>query len=895
LACGQYMIAPTPGVNGSGTPNPGKAPDVINNSWGSTLPGDSNQWYRQMVTNWRAAGIFPVFAAGNDGEYGEGSISTPGNYPESFAVAAVDSSNNLASFSSRGPAPLYSQPSNHKPDISAPGVNIRSAMSWTPDRSRGYYNMSGTSMAAPHVAGVVALLLQYDPWLTVSEIETILRDNATPLTGSGYSSQPNFGFGYGLVNAVSSIGDFSYTHSLYWQNVSTGQRVKWNNDFIHLISSSSLSPSVVSTDWKIAAIADMNDNGNPDLVWEHNSSGRRVIWFMDSDGVTQSSSMSLNPDTVATSWKIAAAADMDGDGFPDLIWENTSSGRRVVWFMEDDGYTLKKSKSIEPGTVATAWSIAAAADMNNNGITDLVWQNSSSGSRVIWFMGNDGLTLDSSTALNPSPVNTVWKIVAARDVDGDGQADLIYENTVSGERVVWFMEEGGINLDRSLHLNPSPVNSNWRIAGAYSDTYRGFDYTIKVQSNPRNAGRVSGSGGYNAGSTATLKAEPYTGYFLSYWSVKGSTDSLGAAPTLSRTVNENQTYTANFGLIEHGINISPNNESFGTVSGGGLYYHFDTAALQVKANRGYYFVNSKANRGYYFVNWLEDGNIVSTSPDYTFEIDSTRTLVAQFAPYNSIIYWQHSTTGHRVAWFMEGTERKSSSSLEPGTVTPAWQIAATADMNGNGTADLIWQHNSTGRRVVWFMEEDGLTLERSESLEPGIVSPAWQIAAAADMNADGTTELIWQHTTSGHRVVWFMEEDGVTLQTSKSLEPGTVAPQWQIAAAADLNGDSRTELIWQHSSSGRRVVWFMAEDGVTLERSEPLGPGTVAPAWQIAAAADINSNGRAELIWQHTSTGRRVVWFMEPDGITLEASESLEPGTVIPQWQIAGAANKPLP
>ena len=193
ITAGQWMLAP------GGDPT--KAPDVVNNSWGGGAVVDD--WFRGVVNSWKAAGIVPVFAAGNQ-KTGEpapwpGSIENPGNYPESFAVAATDKNNIRGSFSKLGPS-LYDD-KIIKPEISAPGVGIRSSVP-----GGGYEGgWSGTSMAAPHITGTVALLVSANSSLTVEDIEGIIEDNATPLTDGTYPNAPNFGYGYGLVNAFDAV------------------------------------------------------------------------------------------------------------------------------------------------------------------------------------------------------------------------------------------------------------------------------------------------------------------------------------------------------------------------------------------------------------------------------------------------------------------------------------------------------------------------------------------------------------------------------------------------------------------------------------------------------------------------------------------------------------------
>ncbi|WP_432360921.1 S8 family serine peptidase [Sporosarcina sp. UB5] len=199
LAAAQWILAPT---DANGNARVDLAPDVVNNSWGGG-PG-LDEWYRDVVRNWRAAEIFPEFSAGNTTLFnpgGPGSVAAPANYPESFATGATDSNNLVASFSLRGPSPY----NEIKPDISAPGVNIRSSVP-----GGGYEGgWNGTSMAGPAVSGVAALLRQVNATITVDEMEQVLLATATPLTDNMYPTSPNHGYGYGLVDAYAAVSSIA--------------------------------------------------------------------------------------------------------------------------------------------------------------------------------------------------------------------------------------------------------------------------------------------------------------------------------------------------------------------------------------------------------------------------------------------------------------------------------------------------------------------------------------------------------------------------------------------------------------------------------------------------------------------------------------------------------------
>ncbi len=188
--------------------DPSKAPQIINNSWGGGQAGNTNPWFQRAVTAWRKANILPVFAAGNQLYYepapGPKSISAPANYKDSFAVAAIDKEGKLAPFSKKGPSP-FSDVKEYKPEVSAPGVTIRSSV------KNGYLYMSGTSMAAPHVAGAAALLKSSNFNLTETQIRELLQKTAVPATDGENPTSPNHAYGYGIINVHSAISEINGT------------------------------------------------------------------------------------------------------------------------------------------------------------------------------------------------------------------------------------------------------------------------------------------------------------------------------------------------------------------------------------------------------------------------------------------------------------------------------------------------------------------------------------------------------------------------------------------------------------------------------------------------------------------------------------------------------------
>jgi bacillopeptidase F len=192
LLAGEWLLAPK---DSNGIPHPEMAPDIINNAWEFGI--GENEFFRPMVRNWIAAGILPVFQSGDGDPTGDLNIPPPGNYPEVLTVGATDENDELAPFSLRGPSPY----GEIKPDISAPGVHIRTSA------IDGEYEEEWESTAASsaHMAGAAAMLLQVDSTLSPSDLKQIFLDTATPLTDENYPDSPNNGYGYGLLNAYEAV------------------------------------------------------------------------------------------------------------------------------------------------------------------------------------------------------------------------------------------------------------------------------------------------------------------------------------------------------------------------------------------------------------------------------------------------------------------------------------------------------------------------------------------------------------------------------------------------------------------------------------------------------------------------------------------------------------------
>ena len=185
----QWLLDP------DGNPETDDAPHVVNNSWTVSTSGCYLDFEPDLLSL-RAAGILPIFAAGNYGPSSNTSRS-PANNPSAFPVGNLNDNNtSIYSTSSRGPSTCSGWTGPY-PKIVAPGVTIR-----TTDLFGGYYNPTGTSLAAPHVAGGLALLLSAYPDLTAAEQENALINSAVDL---GTIVGPDNTFGYGRLDLLAAF------------------------------------------------------------------------------------------------------------------------------------------------------------------------------------------------------------------------------------------------------------------------------------------------------------------------------------------------------------------------------------------------------------------------------------------------------------------------------------------------------------------------------------------------------------------------------------------------------------------------------------------------------------------------------------------------------------------
>ena len=257
---------------------------------------------------------------------------------------------------------------------------------------------------------------------------------------------------------------------------------------------------------------------------------------------------------------------------------------------------------------------------------------------------------------------------------------------------------------------------------------------------------------------------------------------------------------------------------------------------------------------------LPSGTIVSPVWQFTTE-------AAPPAAARQMLAWRNDTTGGAVIQYMKGAKGDVFDSLVwLADQVPGWRLVTLADVNRDGTPDAIWQSVSTGGVFVWYLGgPQGVTFLGGEWITTAL--PGWNVVCMADLNHDGTPDLVLQNTSLGTMEVWHMGgATGTTPPTQARLLP-IVTPGYTAVGMADFNGDGNLDLVLQNDSSGEISVWYLGPLSTTyLGTYTVLSPG--APGWRAAALADLDKNGKPDLIWQNDSLGVVVCHLDGPEGST---------------------------
>ncbi len=251
----------------------------------------------------------------------------------------------------------------------------------------------------------------------------------------------------------------------------------------------------------------------------------------------------------------------------------------------------------------------------------------------------------------------------------------------------------------------------------------------------------------------------------------------------------------------------------------------------------------------------EDG---VTEKAYSVTVNRAEDPLAQ----EQVIYVQNRNTGAVRAWIIAVDPANVENTFITGTIdigsAPApkanWMITTAQDIDGSGSPDLIWHNSATGVHRVWKM--DGLKKAQELNYGPQYRSNL-KVVDLHDMDGDGKPDAILQNPAGG-RFIWFMNGHNQLRQERLAFAHAN----WNIAGVADMGSDGKTNLIWEHKLVGGRNYWTLNESYTRI----PTESGNfhhTGNSWKIVAINDMDGDGSPDLVWEHQGNGNRALWLVD--------------------------------
>ena len=237
----------------------------------------------------------------------------------------------------------------------------------------------------------------------------------------------------------------------------------------------------------------------------------------------------------------------------------------------------------------------------------------------------------------------------------------------------------------------------------------------------------------------------------------------------------------------------------------------------------------------------------------------------------SSVLFRNKTTGAFRAWRLNGLAVSDDRAISGG-VGLDWEYLALTDISGDGKADVILRNCFTGQVNAWIMSGGTKTSGGAVGNALGLI-----YAGVADLDGDGRGDILWR-TAAGEMRAWMM--NGLTIVSDSPITGVTpVTAEWKTVAIADLDGDGKRDIVWRNSVTGAVTGWMM--DGTALKSSGVMNAG-IPLNWRVEAAGDLNSDGNEDLLWRNMSTGDVNAWLM--NGFTKTAGSFVK--NVATSWSM---------
>jgi serralysin len=408
-----------------------------------------------------------------------------------------------------------------------------------------------------------------------------------------------------------------------------------------------------------------------DLYWDADGTGAgAATLFAHVNGIGTTATVA----TPATNgWSVAATGDFNGDGITDILWQNASTGATSEWLMGGGGLA---SNPATPG--AQGWDLIASADFSGDGITDLLWKNVFSGVTSEWLMSANG----GVASFPGTPGAQGWDLLDADDFNGDGITDLLWKHAISGVTSEWLMAPGG----GVASYPATPGAQNWELAS--TGDFNGDGITDLMWQNSfsgiTSEWLMSANGG-----VASFPGTPGA----QGWDLIASADFSGDGITDLLWKNASSGVTSEWVMA----------------AGGGV------------------------------------GRLVSTPGANGWDLIALGDFNGDHI---DDLFWKNASSGATSEWLMAPGGGVAAYPTTPGAQD--WDLAAFADFNGDGITDLLWKNATSGITSEWLMGPDGTVAAFTTTPD----AQGLELAARGDFHGGTGNDLLWTRASNGATETW---------------------------------------------------------------------------------------------------------------------------------------------
>ncbi len=243
-----------------------------------------------------------------------------------------------------------------------------------------------------------------------------------------------------------------------------------------------------------------------------------------------------------------------------------------------------------------------------------------------------------------------------------------------------------------------------------------------------------------------------------------------------------------------------------------------------------------------------------------------------------------AANGDLSIWTMDGTTH-AGTIAGFGTLGAALQLRGIGDTNGDGFNDLVLRDTDSGKISVWTQQGGSVTGQ----WELGTVDTAWDIKAVGDFNGDGQADIMFQHASTDYLWLWELGGPGQPqILTNGSRGLGGPTHDWQLQDSGDFDGDGRTDLLWQNSTTNELYIWAMEGNAIKRNLSAPghedldIGlqghVGFAAVGQQVAGVAEMTGDGRYDIVLR-AADGALSIWQMNGLTVLQQFNNIANPGS----------------